>query len=182
MAKEEPQASPDGAKPDDKPKKGGKLIPLLLVVNMALVAGLAAFLFLGGHGSGGAHKEKDKEAKEGEAAKEEEGAKAKDTKAQMGPVVELDPFLVNLDESGQARYLKVTIQFEMSTPQASEELKARTVPTRDLIITYLSSLNFSQTQGQVNKEIIRTSLMKRINASLSAGEVKNIYFTDFVIQ
>src|SRR5580692_8477926 len=34
-----------------------------------------------------------------------------------GPVVPLDPFVVNLDEPGTSRYLKVTIQLEVETPE-----------------------------------------------------------------
>lgn len=192
--KEEAPANAETPAAEPAPKKGGKMVVLLLLVNILLVGGLAAYLFLFGGLNGGKAKTNGKEGEAAVAAegeKKEGGGEAKEGSGgeggavkggPMGPVVEFDPFIVNLDEAGQTRYLKTTLQFEMSNAQAAAETKSRTVAIRDLVITYLSSLNFTQTQGQVNKEIIRTSIIKRVNTLIKEGEVKNLYFTDFVIQ
>ncbi len=177
MAVDEKDVEEEGSSP--KPKKGGNfLIVLLLVVNLLLVGGMGAyFILFGGMGKGGSN------AGELEGAQETGAEEVKEEVSdKLGTIVQLEPFLVNLDEPGTNRYLKAVIQLEVAAKETEEEVKLRAVPLRDLVITYLSSLNYSQTQGVVNKEVIRTALIKQISNLLKTGSVKNLYFTEFVIQ
>jgi len=172
----------DAPQDKDAPAKeeGGKgktgLILILLGVNILLMLGMGAyFVFFNKPAPAPA-------ADPAAASPTAEGQPAPPAQVKTGPMVELEPFLVNLDEPGASRYLKAMIQLELSDPKAADEVKQRLVPLKDMIITYLSSLNYSQTQGVVNKEIIRTSLVKQINKVMTTGQVTNLYFTDFVIQ
>ena len=176
--KDEKNKPEEGGAEQQAPAPKKSKLPIIIILIVVL---------LGGGGAGGyffffKHKAPaGEEQKEGEhEGAGEEGGKA-DSKA-MGLMVELDPFLVNLDEPGTTRYLKTGIQLEVTDAKAEEEIKARKVQLRDLILTYLSSLNYSQTQGTVNKDIIRNALTKKITEKLGAGKVKGLYFTDFVIQ
>src|SRR5262245_32844873 len=54
-----------------------------------------------------------------------------------GPVVELPPFVVNLDEPGTSRYLKVTLQLELF-PGADHSLEKSKQLIRDIILSHLS--------------------------------------------
>lgn len=168
----------DDLKVSSEPKgKGNMLIIILVLMNFLLILALGAwFIFF---------QEKGETGKDGQAAtnvsgneEDEDGVK----KATIGPIIQLDPFLVNLDEPGSNRYLKAVIQLEVDTPEAEAEVKNRAVQLRDLVITYLSSLTYSQTQGVVNKDIIRTTLIKQINKTMASGKISKLYFTEFVIQ
>lgn len=150
------------------------LVIILLVANMLLVGALGAyfvFFIAPSHSSG---------SETGEASGEDgESGSPGDT---IGPIVELEPFLVNLDEPGANRYLKAVIQLEVDNSETLRELQQRSVQVKDLVITYLSSLTYAQTQGVGNKDIIRITLIRQINKILSTGKVKRLYFTEFVIQ
>lgn len=167
------------------PPKKSKLVLIIILVNVVLILGVGAyFLFFANK----PHKTEGEEGKEGEeksaesAVEEGAGAEGKAKSAEMGPLVQLEPFTVNLDEPGTARYLRVVIQIEVDSKNGEEELKAITVPVRDIIITHLSSLNRSQVQGEVNKNMLRHALRGKINERMKKGKVKEIYFSDFVVQ
>ncbi len=156
-------------------KKGGMMVPLL-ALNLLAVIGIGVYLVFFGGGNQNAAAQAGMEKVDAYAE-----AKGAETDA-MGPLVEFESFLVNLDEPGANRYLKAVVQLELDSPESADEVRTRMVQMRDIIITYLSSLNYSQTQGVVNKEIIRTSLIKKISAQVSKGKAKNLFFTEFVIQ
>ena len=114
---------------------------------------------------------------------DEAPAEGEDGAAPAGPnLVDLESFLVNLDEPGVNRYLKVNVQVEVASKKGSGKLDEHKVQVRDEILTYMSSLNLDQTQGIVNKEIIRGNIRNRINRLLKSEVVKAVYFTEFVIQ
>lgn len=161
--------------------KSGMFIIILLAVNMLLVLGLGAYFFLFLKSDLQSAMQGGGETAEN-AAEGSDGEKQSEKTDQPGPIAELDPFLVNLDEPGSNRYLKAMIKIEMDGPAAEAEVKVKSVQLRDLVLTYLSSLNYSQTQGVVNKDIIRTTLIKQINKQLNSGKVRRLYFTEFVIQ
>ncbi len=176
--KDDENTNEEGQKTKPEKSGGSPLVVILLALNMLLVAGVGAYVvFFGGIGQA-----PEKANDTVEAEQTEESDEKKDTGVTIGPIVEMQPFLVNLDEPGTNRYLKASIQLELDGPNGQTEAQTRQVPLRDLIITYLSSLNYSQTQGVVNKEIIRTSMIKQINEVLRQGKVNNLYFTEFVIQ
>jgi flagellar FliL protein len=161
------------------PKKGaGPLVIILLIFNMLLVGALGAYMVLfNGQGAKETAAKTDSETNDSAS-----GNPAIDAGNKVGPIIELEPFLVNLDEPGSNRYLKAVIQLEVESADVAKDLEARSVQIKDLIITYLSSLTYAQTQGVGNKDIIRITLVKQINKKLAKGKVKTLYFTEFVIQ
>jgi flagellar FliL protein len=98
-----------------------------------------------------------------------------------GPVVELPPFVVNLDEPGTSRYLKITLQVELF-PGADHALEKSKQLLRDTILSHLSGLHIKDTLGAEAKERIRTELMARITKMIGAEKVRRIFFQDFVVQ
>ncbi len=164
------QAGADGA------KKGGISTILLAItlVNTLLVVGLAAYVVMG-----------KSSAPASSSATEEAPGDDGDQSAKedvLPQVVDFEPFLVNLNDSGVARYLRATIKVEVVGAADVDKVKARTAKIRDIILTYLSSLNLAQTQGTVAKEIIRKQVIKRIKQELPDMNVKDVYFTEFVTQ
>lgn len=147
-----------------------------------MILGLAGVLLLGGGGGaawffmGGSHEEEKK------ADGHDEHAKADDHAAQPGPVMELDPFLLNLADRDELRFLKVSIKLELDRPEETTDYQAKVPAIRDALLVLLSSKE-SQILRTVNgKRRIREEIMARVNTVMSKGKVANVYFTDFIIQ
>lgn len=95
---------------------------------------------------------------------------------------QMDPFLVNLADPGGKRYLKVTMQLSMESATALNDLQNRTVVVRDGVIMMLSGKTFDDISSPAGKMALKREIMARINKSLTQGQVKEIYFTEFLVQ
>lgn len=109
------------------------------------------------------------------------GAKGKKS-GKLGPLYKMDTFIVNLSGDSGARYLKASLQFELGADNVTEELASRTPQVRDLILTLLSSKTFADISSTAGKFALREEMVSRVNEILSAGEVQQVYFTEFVVQ
>ena len=98
-----------------------------------------------------------------------------------GPVVALDPFVVNLDEPGTSRYLKLTLQLELA-PKAEEALAKNKELVRDTILSHLSGLHLKDTLGAEAKEKLRQELVAKITKLVGPDKVRRIFFQDFMVQ
>ncbi|MBF0227454.1 MAG: flagellar basal body-associated FliL family protein [Desulfobacterales bacterium] len=94
----------------------------------------------------------------------------------------LESFIVNLKDSGGTRYLKTTMELELDSDGAKAELDARKPELKNSIIFILSSKTMDEIQDVDGKIILTRELMNRINQMIKKGRVKNIYFTEFIIQ
>jgi flagellar protein FliL len=102
---------------------------------------------------------------------------------QMGKVVSLDTFIVNLADPGGNRYLRVTMDMEVSggkTPE--EEITRRTSQLRDAILMILPTKRFSDIVSTEGKTALRDELIGALNGLLNTSKVSRIYFKEFVIQ
>ena len=98
-----------------------------------------------------------------------------------GPIAELPPFVVNLDEPGTSRYLKVTLQLELF-PGADHTLDKSKQLIRDTVLSYLSGLHLKDTLGAEAKDKIRKDLVARIGKLLGPDKLHRMFFQDFVVQ
>jgi len=94
----------------------------------------------------------------------------------------METFVVNLNDPGGKRYLKTNIELEYVTAEMGEELKHRLPQLRDLILLLLSSKSLDDIQTVDGKIALRRELIQRINQVLTTGKIRNLYFTEFVIQ
>jgi flagellar FliL protein len=101
---------------------------------------------------------------------------------EVGQMFQLDPFVVNLSDPGGKRYLKARIELEYNGQEVETEITARLPQLRDAILLHLSSKMLDEVQSVDGKVELRNALIKRINQVLTSGKVKNLYFTQFVIQ
>ena len=115
---------------------------------------------------------------EGDGAAKE---KAKE-EANLGVMFPLDPLIVNLAGSQGKRFLKVTISFELSTPEVHAELKENIQKVTDSILVLLSSKNFEDVYSVQGKFKLKDEVTTRVNRFLVVGHVKEAYFTEFIIQ
>lgn len=100
----------------------------------------------------------------------------------VGPIKPIDTFIVNMADTERERYLKITLQLELSNAEADGEINKRMPQVKDLVLTFLPTKTAAELQSMEGKQQLREELMTKINDLLSTGRVTNIYFTDFVIQ
>ncbi len=192
MAKEE-QASAEA-----EAEGGGKKKMIIIIgaaVAVAIVLGIVAFMMLG--------KGDKKTAKEGEAAQAEgkaaegghgaapaaapaggHGAPAAGAAA-AGPsanIYPLEPFIVNIYDGQELRYLKVKIELEMVGPAVKNELDGRLAPIRDAILVLLSAKTLQDVQDVQGKNSLKDEILGAINKHIPPGKIAKVYFTDFVVQ
>lgn len=154
------------------PKEKKKKKPLLLIISVMVVG-----LLLGGGGFFAWTKFFNKK---GEHPAEEAPKKVEDLK--LGTDYALESLIVNLADPGGKRYLKITIHFDMSDPKLKEELDMRKPNIQDMLITLLSSKNYEEIGTVVGKKVLRQEILNIVNPKLRLGQVKDVYFTEFVIQ
>lgn len=152
---------------DEKKKSPMKLIVILAAVLLLVGGGIVGWLVLGG--------EKTPEVSEAENQKA-----APEASADL--IYSMDVFVVNLNDPGGKRYLKTKINLEYSGEALTEELKLRQPQLRDVILLLLSSKTLEEIQGTEGKIILRRELILRVNQVLKKEKIKNLYFTEFVIQ
>lgn len=163
---EEPHAAEPPAAPGPKPPM---VVVALLGVNLALT-GLVAFKTLTAKPAAAAHAE----AASG-------GAPDPDKNKITGPVVPLEPFVVNLNEPGSARYLKVTMSVELAKGASSAFEKSKQL-IRDSILRYLSGLTVADTLGPENKDHIRDDLQSAVAEIIGEQRLHRMIFDEFVVQ
>ncbi len=102
--------------------------------------------------------------------------------AAMGPLYSLDTMIVNLADHGGKRYLRVTMALELSDPEVTLTIESRLPQVRDAILTVLPTKTYEDVGTTEGKIALRTEIMEKINELITVGSVKNIYFTEFVVQ
>lgn len=159
-------------KKEKKEKKGSALKFLIigLLVLLLAVVGLLAWQFLSSPEEGS---DEIVEVGESDSTLDEDI---------VSHTYALETFVVNLNDPGGKRYLKTTIELEYISEEVGAELAQRLPQLRDLILLQLSSKGLDDVQSVDGKIALRRELIQRINQTLTSGKIRNLYFTQFVIQ
>ncbi len=190
MAKEE-QA------PAEQPEGGGSKKKLFIIigaaVGLAVVLGLV-FMMMG--------KGDKKPKKEGEAAPAADAhgapapapAAAPAAGAHGAPAAggaaaapgannfQLEPFVVNIYDGQELRYLKVKVELEMTGAAVKAELEGKLPPIRDAILTLLSTKTLRDVLDTQGRNQMKEEILASINKIIPPGKIAKVYFTDFVVQ
>ncbi len=100
----------------------------------------------------------------------------------VGPVFSLEPFVVNLADPAGNRYLRSRMTLELGTPELLEKMDKLVFPVRDKILTILSSKKHQEIHTRQGKKELRAEIAKAVDRLLGKGSVKNVYFSDFVVE
>jgi len=102
--------------------------------------------------------------------------------AQIGVMYDLGVFTVNLADANTDAYARVAITLELSNEKVRQEVDKRLPIIKDAIIDVISSKTSDFVKTPEGRESLRLELIKRLNIILVEGGVRNIYFTEFVVQ
>lgn len=190
MAKDE--LAPAEAEADGGGNK--KLIIIGAAVAVALIVGVVAFMMMG-NGDKKTKKEGEAAQVEGAAAPAAGGHGAAPAAGGHGGapaaggavspaanIFPLDPFIVNIYDGQELRYLKVKVELEMAGPAIKGELEGRLAPIRDSILILLSAKTLQDIQDVQGKNTLKEEILGAINKNIPPGKVAKVYFTDFVVQ
>jgi flagellar FliL protein len=123
----------------------------------------------------------------------ETGAEVTPDKAkpeEIGAVVSIDTFIVNLADPGGNRYLRVTMDLELAGKSADksagktagDELAKRMPQIRDAILMILSTKRYADISTPEGKTTLREEILNAVNGLLASSQISRIYFKEFVIQ
>jgi flagellar FliL protein len=193
------------AEKTEKSGGGSKLVPILMLVNTLLLAGVLALLFLrapGGHAAtaapegvhgeakadehgaakaDGGHGEKKEEGGHGEATAEGAHGEAKPGKA-PGPTLALPDFIVHLRDTDADRYARVSFEVELGDEKAKEVVNGRLPQVRDAFLTHLSDRTVDELRGSEAIAQLKDALTQRLRSIAPEAPVKALYVTQLVVQ
>lgn len=161
---------------EETEEKGGGKKKLIIIIAAAVIllagAGAAAyFLFL----------KKDPPPEEDPNEQVEMIQPALDD-TEIGPMVNIEEFIVNIISDDTAHYVKASLTLELNTEDAVEEANKRMPQIRDSVLLLIGNKTFEELQDLQGKRQVKAELKSKINSFLKTGKVKNIYLTDFVVQ
>ncbi len=100
----------------------------------------------------------------------------------VGPMVEIEPFIVNILDDEGTRYLKAALTFEAETTAGLQEVGERMPQIRDAVLLVAGNKTFNELRDLQGKLQLRAELLGRVNEILKRGKIRRIYFTEFVVQ
>jgi flagellar protein FliL len=127
----------------------------------------------------------------------------------IGPMIEIKDFIVNIISEGERHYVKAAITIELidnpaltsgtvssggdahggggskkatGNDLAKEEATQRMPQIRDSILLLIGNKTYEELQDLQGKKQLKAELTSKLNSILHNGKVKEIYFTDFVVQ
>ena len=160
-------------------KKGGSMVLIIIIALLVLLlvgGGAAAFLLLG------SDDEMAQPAQAQQMKSAPKSAKRSTDLLTIGPMYPMDQFIVNLLSESGSRYLKVTLDIELSGEELAAEMDTKKSLVRDIIIRTLSAKTFEEVSTMKGKDRLKDEIVSKVNEVLADGQIRNIFFTDFVVQ
>lgn len=164
-------------KPPEVPESGPNKKKLIFIIGGALLilliaAGAGLFFFL----------QRDDE----KSANSRQGGQVPvpelNQTTEIGPMVDIDDFIVNIISAENNHYVKASFTLELSNQLVLDEAEKRMPQIRDSILLLVGNKTYDELQDLQGKKQLKAELNSKLNAILQTGKVKSIYFTDFVVQ
>ena len=171
-------AAKDEQPKEEKASGGKKKLYIIIGAAVAVVAVVDVLVLTLGGGKKGAGEGKTEPA----AKSSGHGGGGEAGKGSVSTGFPLEPFIVNIYDGQEARYLKLKVEFEMAGPEVKGEIEARQAPLRDAILVLLITKTLQEVQDLQGKNQLREEILTAVNRILPPGKVTRVYFTDFVVQ
>lgn len=104
--------------------------------------------------------------------------------APVPPVfVELPEMIANLNSNPhRPSYVKVIARLELARPEDADQVKAAMPRLQDLFQTYLREMHPEELRGAAGTYRLREELIARAAVAAAPAQVKNVLFTELLIQ
>lgn len=202
-------AAPETAK-GDAPKKKGMLIPIIIVAVVLIAGGGGgAYWYFakskaeakteeGGEKTATAKGKSKGKAAEEEADPAEEDAPEEEAPPKKGSsvslrlpddskvkqIIELQPFIVNLADATEARYLRLVVSIGLGGEEGGEEKPnpLYTTRIRNAMLAVLTARTSEEVLSNEGKAKLRRDLLRAARAAAKEPQVEAIYITEFIVQ
>lgn len=144
------------------------LIGIPLMVLLIVGGGLAAYFFGGFNGFRSA-----------EAGSTTENPKNNE---QLGPLLKMEDFIVNIMHKDSTRFLRLGITLEAKDDESSKRINNRMPQITDGVLLMVGNKQFDQIKDLQGKLQLKADLLVHLNTLLGNNDVNDIFFTDFVVQ
>ncbi|NLC28067.1 MAG: flagellar basal body-associated protein FliL [Campylobacteraceae bacterium] len=158
-------------------KSGGNMVLVIIIALLVLLlvgGGLAAFFMLSS--------EEPAPMPTSVTKSTNQSSSRSTNMLSIGPVYPMEQFIVNLLSESGSRYLKVTLDIELNSGKLASEMDMKRSLVRDIIIRTLSAKTYEEVSTLKGKDRLKDEIVTKLNEVLADGQVRNIFFTDFVVQ
>ncbi|MEK7724439.1 MAG: flagellar basal body-associated FliL family protein [Acidobacteriota bacterium] len=183
----------------EAPKGGSKKFLIIIILAVVLLGGggAGAYFFLFSKSAEGSEEAKEKgskkpKAKEAEEEEpEEKGDKSSSLKGaipndeDVKEIVELQPFIVNLADEGEARYLRLSVSLGIGGGEGAAHEKPSPLlitRVRNAMLAVLSEKKSDDVLSNAGKVKLRKELLKAAKTAAEEAHIEAIYITDFIVQ
>lgn len=150
---------------------GSKMLPILLVMNTLLIAGVLVFVM-----------KKPAATAPAPAPQGTGGAPASPPIEVPGPMLKLENFIIQIKTSEAERYVRMAFDLELKGEPDRELVTQRTSQIRDAVIAYFSDRTLEELRGSDGMLVVKQNLLKKVDELVPGQRVKAIYITDFIVQ
>jgi len=122
-------------------------------------------------------------AKAAPPSTEEGGEKAAPAPAEIKTVLHLETFTVNMDDPDQKTYLRIGIDLGLASVAKGEgKAPSPTALVRDTILTILMAAKPAEVTTAEGKDQLKQRLVDALQQRAPDLEVREVYFTEFLMQ
>jgi len=118
----------------------------------------------------------------GHGAAAADGHDAKPAAPEVAVEFFTESFMVNLADSRGANFAKVDVVFEVNDDFVKAEMQKLKPKIRDFITILLSSKTYEQIESSDGRDFLREEIRNKVNGYLPRGQIKDVYFTQFILQ
>lgn len=100
-------------------------------------------------------------------------------------IVEMEPFLVNINDPGGEHYAKLDLRLTVAPHTAAEHINADPLVQarmRDRVLTLITSKTLEDLIGPLGKEGLRREIKAHLEPLLEQGQIQDVLFSEFVVQ
>lgn len=170
-------------------KGNSKIMPIILVVNTLLIAGVLIFVMKRPAASAGGAKGEHAAKEEHGEAKDEHGEKGDKAggahgaeEGGPGPSMRLDNFIVQVRAPEGDRYAHLTMELEVGAETDKKAFETRMPRIRDSVIGYLADRTEDELRGSEGLGQVKEALIKKIDEIVPGKRIRGLFITEFIIQ
>jgi flagellar FliL protein len=162
-------------------QKKSKMLMILLLVALVAAIGSGVYSFISSSSNAKEIAYLKAEQEDG-GSHEEQALEGIHPARKVGILHPLEPFVVNLLDPANLRYVNCRVELEVEDGATIKEIKAREAQIRDSAIDLLSNQPYEDVLGSAGKARLREEMLVRFNRVLSEGQISRVYITEFVVQ
>lgn len=103
-------------------------------------------------------------------------------KHELGPLLSMNEILVNVAGSKGRRFCRTSLTLEMEGKDLAEKAEEWMPVFRGRVIDLLSTKDMDQLTGPGARDSLKTEILRTLNADVSGGEFRDLFFTEFLVQ